>query len=170
MTAPPCTPGKRARSSLGGPTGADDAHRFLTTLRVNDENEPATNGTDGNEPFLQLGVLAVVEFEKIELGDEQLLGGASPDGTDRVPYDFRTEDAVVAPLGGRLNLVSVRKVRRTALLRATFRAFLAALVLRGPLLPVFWDKRRALRGRSVCVGTIRSRDVRARRRSGSRWR
>jgi hypothetical protein len=52
-------------------------------------------------------VLAVVEFEKIELGDEQLLGGASPDGTDRVPYDFRTEDAVVAPLGGRLNLLGL---------------------------------------------------------------
>ena len=59
---------------FGRPTGADDAHRVLITLRVNDEHEPATNGTDGNEPFLQLGVLDVVEFEKIDLGGEQLLG------------------------------------------------------------------------------------------------
>jgi hypothetical protein len=41
---------------------------------VDDEDEPAMNGTDGDEAFLQLGVGAVIEFEKIDPGSEQLFG------------------------------------------------------------------------------------------------
>jgi hypothetical protein len=59
---------------LAGPTSADDAHRLLTAFCVDDQDEPPTNGTDGDEVFFQLGVLAVEEFEKIDARGEQLLG------------------------------------------------------------------------------------------------
>jgi hypothetical protein len=59
---------------LARPTGADDSNRVLATLCEDDQDETATNRSDGDEPLFQVGVLGVVDLEEVDFGREERLG------------------------------------------------------------------------------------------------
>jgi hypothetical protein len=50
-----------------GATGADDSNDVFLSLREDDANEPAFDGTDRDEAIFQVGMLDVEDLQIVEL-------------------------------------------------------------------------------------------------------
>jgi hypothetical protein len=61
----------------------DDPDRVLASFREDDQNKAATNGTDGDETLLQVGVLRVVDLQEVDFGCEERPGALEADAVLR---------------------------------------------------------------------------------------
>ena len=50
-----------------GPTGTDDSNDVFLSLRVDDHDEPAFDGTDRDEAIFEVGVLAVEDLQMVDV-------------------------------------------------------------------------------------------------------